>query len=273
VKTSILLIDNEVAKQKTEIAFVKISADGFDLGATKRPVAQNDLPDALELLHAFADGKTPETPLVTLVNKDRILAKSDYSLSGDRYKTGVDYQNTIWPKVQLGTVAEVISGQSPEGKFYNDFREGMAFYQGKTEFGETYLGNPKKWTTQITKVAQPGDILMSVRAPVGPVNITLNEICIGRGIAAIRSVGANQKYLFHILKSMESIITGGGGAVFDSISRTQIEEIEIPLPPLEVQEQIVDEIEFEETQIDSAKKLIETYEARIKAVIAKLWSE
>ncbi len=273
VKTSILFFDNELSKQKSEVAFIKISADGYDLVATKRAVAQNDLPVAVELLKSWAAGISVENVIITHVRKDEIASNGDYNLSGDRYKVAIDRSNARWPIVKLGDVADVISGQSPEGKFYNDTREGLALYQGKTEFGERYIGKPKKWTTQITKTAEAEDILMSVRAPVGPVNIASETICIGRGLAAIRAKSANQKYLFYLLKSMESTITGNGGAVFDSISRSQIEEIEIPLPPLEVQQQVVTKIEGIVAKIDLAKEQIAEAEASIKQVVAELWNE
>jgi len=263
VKTSILLFDNELAKQKSDIAFVKISADGFDLGATKRVVTQNDLPAAIELLKTWANGNPVENAIISYVGKDEIASNGDYNLSGERYKVGIDHSNAKWPIVKLGDVANVISGQSPEGKFYNDSKEGLAFYQGKTEFGERYIGKPKKWTTQVTKTAEAEDILMSVRAPVGPVNIASETICIGRGLAAIRANSASQKYLFHILKSMESTITGNGGAVFDSISRTQIEGIEFPLPPREIQEQIVSELDGYAAIVSGAKQITNNWKPSI----------
>jgi restriction endonuclease S subunit len=103
-----------------------------------------------------------------------------------------------WEMVELGEVCEVISGQSPEGKYYNEKQEGLPFYQGKTEFQDMYVGEPQKWTSQTTKIALKGDILMSVRAPVGPVNFATQEICIGRGLASIRGNDKkiNQTYLF-----------------------------------------------------------------------------
>ncbi|MCX6560502.1 MAG: restriction endonuclease subunit S [Candidatus Aminicenantes bacterium] len=89
-------------------------------------------------------------------------------------------------RVAIGDLCDVIAGQSPDGKAYNSTGKGMPFYQGKREFGERILKAPTTWTNQITKIANKGDILMSVRAPVGPVNFTPGTICIGRGLAAIR---------------------------------------------------------------------------------------
>ena len=91
-----------------------------------------------------------------------------------------------WEVKKLGDVCEVIAGQSPAGKYYNKIGEGLPFYQGKKEFTDKYLGKPTTWTTNVTKEAQKDDILMSVRAPVGPINFSTQNICIGRGLAAIR---------------------------------------------------------------------------------------
>ena len=140
----------------------------------------------------------------------------------------------------MGEVCKVIAGQSPEGKYYNSEGNGMPFYQGKKEYGEKYIGEPTTWTTKITKEAEAGDILMSVRAPVGPVNFATQKICIGRGLAAIQA-GKNidKEFLFNYLIKHESEIEGNAGAVFNSINKTQIENLEIPLPPLPEQQRIV----------------------------------
>lgn len=145
-----------------------------------------------------------------------------------------------WEIMKLGEVCKVIAGQSPEGKFYNSEGNGMPFYQGKKEYGEKYIGEPTTWTTKITKEAEAGDILMSVRAPVGPVNFATQKICIGRGLAAIRA-GKNidKEFLYNFLIKHENEIEGNAGAVFNSINKTQIENIEIPLPPLPEQQRIV----------------------------------
>lgn len=141
---------------------------------------------------------------------------------------------------RLGEVCEVIAGQSPEGRYYNNAGNGLPFYQGKKEFTEKFIGEPTTWTTSITKEAWQGDILMSVRAPVGPVNFATEKICIGRGLAAIRASNQiNKDFLFNFLIKHENEIVGNAGAVFNSISKTQIENILIPLPPLPKQRAIV----------------------------------
>ncbi|MDO8490340.1 MAG: restriction endonuclease subunit S [bacterium] len=192
---------------------------------------------------------------------------------------------TNWQTKKLGEVCNVIAGQSPEGRFYNKFGNGLAFYQGKKEFTEKFIGEPMVWTTKVTKEALAGDILMSVRAPVGPTNLATGKICIGRGLAAIRpSALIDKDFLYIFFKKHESEIIGNSGAVFNSISKTQIEDIEIPFPPLPEQQRIVkilDEVfdgiakakENTEKNLQNAKELFESYLQNIFANPGKDWEE
>jgi len=172
--------------------------------------------------------------------------------------------------VPLGAIAEVIAGQSPEGIYYNSSGEGIPFYQGKKEFGERFLGEPTTWTTKITKEAQQGDILMSVRAPVGPINFSTQQICIGRGLAAIRSSEMIDKdFLFYFLLYKQSEISGNTGAVFDSINKDQIASIQVPLPSIEKQGEIVKKLNVAFFEID----LLEGNLFERESVIAEITAE
>lgn len=159
-----------------------------------------------------------------------------------------------WRKAKVGEVCTVIAGQSPDGSFYNKDGDGMAFYQGKKDFGEKFLGPPTTWTRQVTRVAEAGDILMSVRAPVGPVNFATDQVCIGRGLAAIRvSHEVDKDFLFYFFKKHESELVGSDGAVFNSINRNEIENIAFPVPPIEEQRRIVAILDEAFAAIDKAK--------------------
>ncbi|MDD3190495.1 MAG: restriction endonuclease subunit S [Candidatus Pacebacteria bacterium] len=176
-----------------------------------------------------------------------------------------------WQRKKLGEVCNVIAGQSPEGEFYNEQGNGLPFYQGKKEFTEKFIGAPRVWTTKITKESEEGDILMSVRAPVGPTNFTAEKICIGRGLAAIRAKkNIDKDFIFYFLRKFEAEIVGNTGAVFDSISKTQIENISIPTPPFSEQKRIVkilDEVfeevgkakENAEKNLRNSRELFESY--------------
>jgi type I restriction enzyme S subunit len=177
----------------------------------------------------------------------------------------------VWERKKLGEVCKVIAGQSPEGKFYNSEGNGLPFYQGKKEYGEKFIGEPTTWTTEVTKEAGAGDILMSVRAPVGPVNFATQKICIGRGLAAIRAEKlVDKEFLYNFLVKHENEIEGNTGAVFNSINKKQIENIEIPLPPLPEQQRIVAILDEAfaaiakakanaEQNLKNAKELFESY--------------
>lgn len=167
-------------------------------------------------------------------------------------------QNKHWEIKTLGDVSEVIAGQSPKGIYYNTKQNGLAFYQGKKEFGDKFIKLPKVWTTKVTKIAEKGDILMSVRAPVGPTNIATEKICIGRGLAAIR-VGKDldKEYLYYFFKHFQDSIQGNEGAVFNSINKTQIEDIEILTPGLAEQKRIVGILDEKFKAIEELKKVTE----------------
>ncbi|WP_417210500.1 restriction endonuclease subunit S [Antarctobacter sp.] len=145
-----------------------------------------------------------------------------------------------WKAGQIGDVCTVIAGQSPKGSAYNDDGVGLPFYQGKKEFRDRHIGPPTTWTSVVTKEGESGDILMSVRAPVGPINEATQRICIGRGLAAIRAKdGLDRDFLWYALLWLQPTIKGSAGAVFDSINKAGIESLPIPLPPLEEQQRIV----------------------------------
>ena len=162
---------------------------------------------------------------------------------GVRPSAGEQQGGTVrkgWQTKTIGDVCEVIAGQSPEGKFYNAEGKGMPFYQGKKDFGDKFIEAPTTWTTQTTKIAKEGDILMSVRAPVGPVNFATDEVCIGRGLAAIRSSDElNRDFLFYQLWHLQPEIAGREGAVFASINKAEIEALPLAYAPLAEQQRIV----------------------------------
>ena len=178
-----------------------------------------------------------------------------------------------WKEEELGKLADVIAGQSPEGIYYNTVGEGMPFYQGKSEFQEMYLGNPTKWTTKVTKLAKKNDILMSVRAPVGPVNITQEDICIGRGLAAITAKSTLlQLYLFYHLRYLEDKISGTNGAVFASISKREIEQIKITYPTdKEEQDYIVKTLDAVAEMIKLRKETIQLTKDLIPAIFQEMF--
>lgn len=135
-----------------------------------------------------------------------------------------------WERKRLHELAAITMGQSPESQYYNDIGEGLPFHQGVTDFGDRFITHTK-FTTALNRVAESGDILCSVRAPVGRINLTPEKIVIGRGLAAIRSAFNHQCILFYQLKAhffKEDMI--GTGAIFASVTKSELENQELLTP-------------------------------------------
>lgn len=177
-----------------------------------------------------------------------------------------------YPLVNLEDIAEIISGQSPESEFYNEKNDGLPFYQGKKDFGHIYLNAIPTFTSKITKRAIKNDILMSVRAPVGDVNINpFDEICIGRGLAAIRvNEQVRQQYLFAFIRSHKDLFQGNKGMAFDSISRKDLAIKKIPLPPLDIQQEICKKCEEIDRLYENSRMKIEEYREKIAEIFNRL---
>lgn len=127
-------------------------------------------------------------------------------------------------------VAEVVPGQSPPGSTYNDAGRGLPFYQGSAQFGPL-IPKVEKWCSEPQRVAEAGDILFSVRAPVGDLNVAEEQCCIGRGVAAIRSQYRATVYAALRSATGEWSIHDSSGTVFGSITGRSLREARIPWPP------------------------------------------
>lgn len=135
-----------------------------------------------------------------------------------------------WRTVELKSIANVIMGQSPKSEFYNDNFEGMPFLQGNKTFGDKYPSF-ELYTTSIKKVAEKNSVLMSVRAPVGDLNIAHEDICIGRGVCGLQMKKGDNEFLYYLLKAnISHLINKESGTVFGSINKNDIETFEITLP-------------------------------------------
>lgn len=157
-----------------------------------------------------------------------------------------------YKEIELGKIAEIKMGQSPKSKYYNSNNKGIEFLQGVRTFGENYP-NFDIFTTQYKKTSTKGDILFSVRAPVGKVNWSDREIAIGRGIAALKILpGYSSKYVYYFLKKMEHQINAiSSGTVFSSINKKEIASLKILVPStFKEQEEIGQRLFLLDTKIE-----------------------
>jgi len=163
-----------------------------------------------------------------------------------------------WTKSELGdsSISEIIMGQSPPGSTYNKGKNGLPFFQGKKDFGEKFP-TPTVWCSIPKRLAEKGDILLSVRAPVGKINWANEKCCIGRGLSAIRP-NIESGFVYYFLKSIEINLSGSGaGSTFNAINKNELYKISISVPPLNEQKRIVSKIEELFSKIDSTKQSLE----------------
>ncbi len=270
VKTSVLILDKKLAKKSQHILFLKIENDGFDLGAQRREIDKNDLPLALQTLEAYKEclsndevfGDLPS--LATLVERETVINNKDVGLNADRYFEN-EIRQSNYELVKLGEVIDLIMGQAPAGDECNKDGIGTPFVK-VGQFGEI-KPNIDEWTTKPLKMAKEGDVLICVvGATIGKLNLGI-ECAIGRSVAAIRpdKTRLEQIYLYHLLKEWTlKLREQSQGSAQGVIGKDILNEIEIPLPPLEVQQQIVAEIEGYQKIIDGAKQIVNNYKPTIK---------
>ncbi|MBU4300128.1 N-6 DNA methylase [archaeon] len=283
VKTSVLFLDKRIVKKSKDILFVKAESDGFGLGAQRREIKNNDLTEALEILQkyqkAILEGVEPEiqSKIAHIVSKKVIGKTGEYNLSGDRYKETVVYDGK-WDLVELGDVAETSSGGTPLKSKTEYYENGIIPWVKSGEVAQGLIYKAEENITELglknssAKIFPINTVLVAMYgATVGQVGILKFEAATNQAICGILP---NNKFipefLFSILKSRKAyLISLSGGGAQPNISQKIIRELNIPLPPLEVQERIVEELESYQNIIDGAKKVVESYKPSFK--IEKEW--
>jgi type I restriction enzyme S subunit len=157
-----------------------------------------------------------------------------------------------WEFDSLDNHADVLMGQSPESKFYNNI-EGTPFLQGIRTFGEKYP-TYDTYTTKVTKLAPGGSVLLSVRAPVGEVNIADRDVCIGRGLMSINS--KNNEFIYQLFKAFKDYVVGKEtGTVYGSVTREVIAKLKFPFPPQAEQDKISEILSSIDNKIELNRKI------------------
>lgn len=272
VKTSILLMDKAIAKQRNEILFVKIDNDGYNLGAQRTAVKGSQLEEAIALTHGFvASGEIPDSLIAHVVLRTEIAANGDYNLSGDRYKVTVQRASNF-PLVEIGDVCDLVNGRAFKPSDWETQEKGgrpivriqnlnnrdaeFNYYSG--EVAEKYI-------------VKPEDLLFSWSGSRGTSfgahiwygdEAILNQHIFNVYFDKERAI---KKYMYYILnqvvEEVEQNLHGGVGLVH--ITKGNLEKIKIPLPPLSIQEEIVAEIESYQKIIDGAKAVVANYKPKI----------
>jgi len=263
VKTSILFFDNERATSAKEILFVKIGNDGFDLGATKRPIVKNDLPQALQIINLWKTGKKSENNLALYVAKSKI-AENDYNLSVDRYRIATDYSNAKWPMVEIKTITNLIKERANKNEWpYLEIGDiDISFKNYSLKEKKSVLG---------ALIAKKDNIIISkVRPTRGAIaTIKENSLVVSGAFSILETDASRVKhgYLFYLLANSKSFFDYLGsmskGITYPTCSDVDILNFKIPLPPLEIQEQIVAELDSYQKIIDGAKQITANWKPKI----------
>lgn len=255
VKTSILFLDKNLAKQSPDILFIKITNDGFDLGAQRRKIDKNDLPDALQILKEWKLNKQIlNEELALKVPKTKIAEDGDYNLTTERYKEAVDYSNVRWDMVELGEICDLYQ---PKTITSNEIIKNGRY---KVFGANGVIGTYNKYNHENSEIA-----VTCRGATCGTVNMTIPKSWITGNAMVVNPLNDNilKPFLYHVLKNIgfESVISG---AAQPQITKTNMKHLKIPLPPLEIQKEIVAEIEQYQKVIDGAKQVVESYKPQIE---------
>lgn len=284
VKTSILILDKSLAKKANSIAFFKVENDGFGLGAQRREIEKNDLPQAraeiaeyLRRVRAREPVEDFQPALGLIVAKEKIAANGDYNLSAERYREGVA-SNHGFPIVSLGEAGlfRVESGGTPKSEVEDYWGGGIPwatlvdlpasnFISQITSTKRTI--SEKGLRESSAKMIPANSVIVSTRATIGRIAINRIPIATNQGFKNVvieDPERAMPEYvalaLTRLVPTMQAWATGG---TFAEISKSKFCELQIPLPPLDVQKEIVAEIEGYQKVINGARAVLDHYRPHI----------
>ena len=178
-----------------------------------------------------------------------------------------------WEIKKLGEVCSITMGQSPSSDTYND-SEGLPFFQGNADFGKIHP-SIRVYCNAPIRIADVDDILISVRAPIGAINIADCKCCIGRGLASIRNnAEVANEYIYHaLIANKEKLIAQGTGSTFKSIGKEALKELSIPVPPREEQERIVAELDCLSGIIERKREQLRELDALAQSIFYQMFGD
>lgn len=286
VKTSILLFDRTLAKQKDEILFVKINNDGYDLGAQRRDIKGSDIPEAIKIIKDYMNGNdVSANPLVTIASKQNIV-EQDYILVGDRYKEAIAL-NSDYPMVELGEICDIFNGSTPSRTEVTYWENGNVPWftiddirsQGRIIYKTEQKITDKALKETSVKMLPADTVLLCCTASVGEyaitkIPLTTNQQFNGLVIKQEYKDLLKPEYLFYMSSNFNSELQRlGGQTSFKFVSIKNVKQIKIPLPPLHIQEKFVKEIEDKDNRIKEFQNEILELQAEIKDKISEVWGE
>ena len=279
VKTSILLLDKSLARQSDTVAFFKVENDGYDLGAQRRPIQKNDLPKVQEELETYLTTlrarKDPIKLTLTtalIVSKEKISANGDYKLSGENYRQGTS-RASHFDTVPLGDICDLIGGATPSKQDESYWNNGSVKWISSKHIGDdgTIKGfeliTPKAVEESSTRVAPKNSTIIITRVSVGKYAFADDDYAINQDLTAIVSKDPetlSPDYIRVVARHISEVVERNAeGIGVRGVTRSFLGEIQIPLPPLEIQREIVAEIEGYQKIINGARAVLDNYRPHI----------
>ena len=291
VKTSILVLDKSLAKSSNDVLFIKIENDGYDLGSQRKKIELNDLPSALTTLNDFkafiTESKSTDCLInenCSIISKSKILSNSSIILTMDRYKENKNTNSSQYPMVKIGDICEIQRGGSPRpiDDYITNAEDGINWIKiGDVSENAKYVLNTKekikKEGLKKTRLVYAGDFILSNSMSFGRPYIVKITGAIHDGWLLLRMKNSeiiDQDYLYEILRSdlikeqYEKLATGG---VVRNLNSNLVSSVEIPLPPIAVQREIVSRIVEMQNDIETLQESIEDKKKEIKESISEVW--
>ena len=302
VKTSILLLDRALARKTDRIAFFKVANDGFDLGAQRQPIEGNELRQVRDEIVAYLqrlragearrDIQSEPTALAAesmaeyvtegsrttdglIVEKERVAGGGEYNLSGERYRI-VLVSSSSWPMVELGELCEINPKKADPTELYPDsyfnYIDISCVENGTGRFLGANRVETRDAPSRARRLVESGDVLIStVRPNLRAFTIMLHvpdRSIASTGFAVLRPTEELllPNFLINMMRDdsvVDQMIGMMGRGAYPSINQTDVASLKIPLPPLEVQQEIVAEIEGYQKVIDGARAVVENYRPHI----------
>ena len=308
VKTSILILDKSLARRTDSVAFFKVENDGFDLGDQRRPIEANDLPQTARAIREYLDAirsaegaelceEPPayvagpgehgmsglqilmEQGVALSATKVKITADGECNLSGERYREKTPQRLSKWPMVKVGSICEeILSGGTPSTK-NADFWGGSIPWITSADIVDIKTAVPRRHitvnavATTATNLIPKGNVIVVTRVGLGKLFRNDFDVCISQdsqGLILRDSVNAD--YLVYALqRSVAEFKDLSQGSTIKGVTKKQLADLSVPLPPLPVQKEIVAEIEGYQKVIDANRELISRFEKNIEGVLDRVW--
>jgi type I restriction enzyme M protein len=237
VKTSILLMNKELAKKKDDILFVKINNDGYGLGAQRNEIKGGQLEEAVEVLQEFKEGNFLESRIAHAVAKKEIGKNGDYNLSGGRYKKLIPI-NSTWPLIDLKDVSTVLNGYAFKADLFNTEKVGMPIIRIRdvnTGFSETYYDG----SYDEKYIVDNEDLLIGMDGDFKATLWNNGKALLNQRVCKITNFkNVKKELIFYLIqRKLDEIHERTFAVTVKHLSSKQIESIKIPLPPLSIQEE------------------------------------